>query len=82
MKLYIILIGLLLMQYLNTFDCKSYQPKVKRSVFDMISKADKENSNDIPPLFPKISILYCVYNWIMHASCTHYVSKTKQAISS
>ena len=34
---------------LNIFDCKSYQPKHKRSVFDMIPNFDKENNTNEGP---------------------------------
>ena len=34
---------------LNIFDCKSYQTKDKRSVFDIISNIDKENNTNEEP---------------------------------
>ena len=46
MKKYTILAGSLLIICLNTFDCKSYQQKLKRSVFDIIPHT--VNNNEEP----------------------------------
>ena len=42
------------MTSLNIFDCKSYQTKDKRSVFDIISNIDKEH--DILSSIHKINL--------------------------
>jgi hypothetical protein len=46
---YFILSGFLMMTSLNIFDCKSYQTKDKRSVFDIISNIDKDNNTNEEP---------------------------------